>query len=293
MNLEQATDLRLSEIHDLARSGVTELTGMARREYGREGEFKGRIGGLKPAFPELETIKDSPSQIANAIERGEGKAYARVRSTVERELRRQGFKPARKKQAKLTVPPHSGRIYCRHCGEFHSKGQHRFHGPGSFHQTHLFSFGDNPMTANQARQTFADLMATARRRTLSLTEKNRLSIARQYLRSAKKSVMRNRKAKKLGRAKACQMLKERAYSSPAQQGFLGARCTGYPVRKARKNPSTRGVQIYGQALDITARTNGPHRCDAACKRVNHTYRHTFTSKPKIYGLPDGSILIKG
>lgn len=149
------------------------------------------------------------------------------------------------------------------------------------------------MTHTEAKKTFADLMQLSRRKTLSPSERQKLAIVRQYLRTAKKSVMRNRKAKKLSRAKACQMLKERAYSSPAQQGFLGARCTGYPVRKARKNPSTRGVQIYDQILDITARKNGPHRCDAACKRVNHTYRHTFTSKPKIYGLPDGSILIKG
>ena len=144
------------------------------------------------------------------------------------------------------------------------------------------------MTISEARKTFADLMQRSRVRSLTDGERHRLAIARQMLRSGKKSVMRN---KKLSRAKACRMLKHKEYSSPAQQGFLGARCSGYPVRKAKRNPER--AEIYGQALDITARKTGPHRCDAACKRVNHTYRHKFTSKPKIYGLPDGSILIKG
>jgi len=287
MNVEQATDERLAMIRDLARAGVTELTGMARREYGREGEFRGRIGGLKPMFPELETLKDSPSQIAAAIDRGSGKAYTRVRETVREALLREGYKPARRSsEGKKTVPAHPGRVYCRHCGEMHTPGQHRFHGKGAFHKTHLFGFND-PMTHEHAKQTFADLMQTARHRTLSAAEKSRLSAARQYLRSIKKSVMRNRES--LSRAKACAMLRRKEYASKAQQGFLGARCSGYP----RKNPATKGVEIYGQALDITAKKTGPHRCDAACKRVNHTYRHTFSSKPKIYGLPDGSILIKG
>lgn len=290
MNLEQATAQRLSEIHDLARSGVTELTGMARREYGREGEFSGRIGGLKRMFPELETIKDSPKSIAEAIGRGKGKTFQRVYGTVYQAMAAEGFKPARKSQGKLIVPAHKGRVYCRHCGVLHTKGLHRFHGKGSFHRTHLFAF--NPMTHSQASRIFSGLMQKARVRSLTDAEKHQLSIARQQLRSAKKSVMRNRK--KLSQAKACQMLKRKEFVSPAQQGFLGARCSGYPVRrKSRSNPRARGAEIYGNVLDITCRRTGPHRCDAACKRVNHTYRHTFTSKPKIYGLPDGSLLIKG
>ena len=286
MNLEQATDLRLSQIYDLARSGVTELTGTARREYGQEGEFVGRIGGLKPMFPELQALKEGPSVIAKAIERGEGKTFERVYEVVRGALSKSGLRSSRKKQAKLTVSPHQGRVYCRHCADWHTRGQHRFHGEGAFHKTHLFSFGDNPMTASQAKETFSQLMALARKRTLSPSERNQLAIARQYLRSAKKSVMRNRKNKQLSREKACMMLHRREYSSTAQQGFLGARCSGYPARNPGRS------EIYGELLDITARKSGPHRCDAKCKRVNHTYRHKFTSRPKIYGLPDGSILIK-
>ena len=291
MNLEQATELRLAEIRDLARSGITELTGKSRREGGHgEGEFVGRFGGLKPMFPELQSLKETPKQIAEAIDRGEGKTFQRVYETVYRALGTVGFRPSRKSQAKLTVPPHVGRVYCRHCAEYHSKGQHRFHGEGSFHQTHLFSFKDNMTTADQARRTFAGLMQLSQRRTLSPSEKEKLAWARQVLRSSKKSVMRNRK--KLGRKKACTMLHRHEYASPAQQKFLGARCSGYPLLRSKRNPSSGGKQIYGHVLDITCRRTGPHRCDAACKRVNHTYRHTFTSKPPIYGLPDGSLLIK-
>jgi hypothetical protein len=144
-----------------------------------------------------------------------------------------------------------------------------------------------------ARHTFAELMATARRRSLTSAEKTRLAIARQELRRHRKPVMRNQK--KLTRSKARLILAEGSVRghrlTPKQRSFFGARASGYPVRrKARGNP--RGQLIYGQALDITAKKTQPHRCDAACKRVNHVYRHTFNSKPSIYGMPDGSIVIR-
>lgn len=259
MNIEQATDQRLSLFLDLARSGVTEMTGKGRREFGQgEGEFVGRYGGLKPMFPELNGLKEGPAVIAAAIERGEGKLYNRVRANVKREMYRQGFEePKKRTRGKTVVEPHAGRIYCRHCAEFHSKGEHRFHGEGAFHKTHLFAF--NPPMSDP-RKVFSTLMQLARKRTLSPAEKEQLLIARQKLRMAKKSVMRN-KGRQLAR------------------------------RKPKRNPE-KGTPIYGHVLDITCRRVGPHRCDAACKRVNHTYRHEFKSRPSIYGLPDGSLLIK-
>jgi hypothetical protein len=140
-------------------------------------------------------------------------------------------------------------------------------------------------------KVFSALMRLAQHRPLSPAEKEKLVIARQQIRMSKRSVMRNKK-RILSRRKAAEMPHLKEYSSPKQQRFLGARASGYPVRKARKNPA-KGVPIYGHVLDITCRRTGPHRCDAACKRVNHTYRHTFRTKPPIYGLPDGSLLIKG
>lgn len=360
MNLEQATDLRLQQIADLVHSGATELTGKSRRAGGwGEGEFVGRFGGLKPMFPELNSLSESPSAITRAIDKGTGKTYNRIRATVAYELEKEGFKPAKpRRRGKLTVAPHEGRVYCRHCREFHTKGEHRFHGAGSYHRTHLFSFGKNPpMTERQAKTVFADMMALARRRTLSPAEKERLVIARQSLRQAKKSVMRNKariyarrnKSKlplrpapanfrryareRLGmlesnltprilaelwhykfqvgngqgnRARHSDFMKwEQGQELPlrsSEQGSLFNPCTIRRLTRrrvkgrasiARPNPSTAGgKEIYGKVLDITCRRTGPHRCDAACKRVNHTYRHVFKTHPAIYGMPDGSLLIK-
>jgi hypothetical protein len=123
MNLEQATDYRLQQFADLVHSGVTEMTGKSRRAGGwGEGEFVGRFGGLKPMFREFETLKESPSAIARAIDKGTGKTYDRIRATVEYELAKEGLKPARpRRRGKLTVSPHEGRVYCRHCREFTRK----------------------------------------------------------------------------------------------------------------------------------------------------------------------------
>lgn len=53
------------------------------------------------------------------------------------------------------------------------------------------------------------------------------------------------------------------------------------------------TKIYNRVIKIYASKAGmPHNCDAECKRHGHDYVHTFKKKACIYGLPDGSILIK-
>lgn len=223
MTLRQATQRRLQDIRAVfAESGVTEHTGRLRYHEGTR-EVSGRVRGVKHAFPETEKLKQSPKVIAAAIRRGRGKVYRQVYGTVEREMERKGFAPS-KSSGKRTVEPHKGKRYCVRCRELHTKGQHRFHGKGSYHQTHLFSF--NPMRKRRRRKNPSGN---------SVGERQRKGMA--------------------------------------------------------LNPPGR-VKIYGKVLRIEAQKTGKHLCDSACKRAGHRYYHDFRVKPSMYGLPDGSLLIK-
>jgi hypothetical protein len=150
--LDQSTDARLAEIKDVIRSGVTELTGKAQRFDTGSGIEHGRRfgGGIKKAFPELRYLKQQPGVIAKAIERGKGKVYRQVRSVVRSEMSR--YVPeSRKRVEKPVVPAHRKLTSkCQTCGRLHGKGEHRFHGEGAYHRTHLFSF--NPMKKNTPKR---------------------------------------------------------------------------------------------------------------------------------------------
>jgi hypothetical protein len=140
---------------------------------------------MKSSYPELERISDGPKQIAAAIERGKGKVYERVYSVVSHAMESEGYKPARKSSGRLSVDPHEGRVYCKRCRQAHTKGQHRFHGEGSFHRTHLFSF-NQPMTVQNAKRIFAHLMEKSRSAPLNDNERKHLARASLMLRSAKR-----------------------------------------------------------------------------------------------------------
>lgn len=57
----------------------------------------------------------------------------------------------------------------------------------------------------------------------------------------------------------------------------------------------RPVVIFRMVSRIEAQKLGPHRCDAECAEKKHCYYHDFSERSKAvaYGLPDGSVLLKG
>lgn len=59
------------------------------------------------------------------------------------------------------------------------------------------------------------------------------------------------------------------------------------------NPRGKRIKIYNRVIKIYASKAGmPHQCDAECKKHGHNYVHHFKEKACIYGLPDGSLLVK-
>jgi hypothetical protein len=296
--LEQATAYRLQQIADVAESGATLMIGKARREY-EGGAFTGRFGGMRTSFPELWRIGDSPKAIAAAIRRGKGKVYDRVHRVVQDAMSRD-FEPARKRSpGPATVPPHQGRQYCKHCRIFHTKGQHRFHGKDAFLKTHLFPFG-NPMTLQEAKRIFAELMQVSRRRALTVPERELLRQASQQIRYEKRrgsTASSNTKAKVrmvqnrgLTRAKARQILEEgRAAGrklTSRQRRFFGARASGYPRRNA-------GVQSVGKMKLIDYYRTAPHECNAECKRNRHLFRHSAKGQAQVMTIPPYSTIKTG
>lgn len=61
------------------------------------------------------------------------------------------------------------------------------------------------------------------------------------------------------------------------------------VRRAQRNPNR--TLIYGCVETIYAKKTQSHICDDDCKAHGHKYYHKFSSKPKMYGLPNGDLLI--
>ena len=184
-NLEEATTMRLQEFADLAESGVTELTGRlkydGRTEHDR-GEVVGRFGGLKPIYPEMMRLSAGPKAIAASIRKGSGKAYERIRDVVRDAMAKEGFEPAKRRSpGRATVPAHEALRHCSRCQIAHTKGQHRFHGKGSFHRTHLWGF--NPMTVKRAEAIFRNLM---KRPVLTKDDRALLREVSQVLRTARK-----------------------------------------------------------------------------------------------------------
>jgi len=165
--LDQAVEARLQQLRDLVRSGDTDLTGRSYRDsvYDdrghrvHEGKIVGRFkGGMSIAFPELEHTGIRPGQAASAIERHKGKVFRRLAAETRRQLEPHVKEPRRRSPGRPTVAPHEAlTAKCKVCGQFHGKGPHRFHGEGSFHQTHLFSF--NPDTTTMPTKIYDQVLS--------------------------------------------------------------------------------------------------------------------------------------
>lgn len=184
------------------------------------------------------------------------------------------------------------------------------------------------MTVQQAKHTFASLMQTARKRKLSAKELTELSIARQKMRMVRRPAMnvptrpigKGKKTKRNGKyhyekesitfGQAKQIAKSHGYrlvDTGDDYKITGKYFpTGYFAeslddiigtlkveleRHAKSNPD-KPVLIYGNVRRIEAIKSQDHICDEECKACGHRYFHDFTTKPKMYGLPDGSLLIK-
>jgi hypothetical protein len=148
--LDEATAARLAEFADIAESGATEMTGRLIRGGDRD-DVVGRFGGVKKSYPELLQISAGPKRIAATIRKGKGKAFETIRGLMAGQLSKAGFAPGRKRSpGKRSVAAHTALARCAHCGELHTRGQHRFHGKGAFHQTHLWGF--NPPAPAKAKR---------------------------------------------------------------------------------------------------------------------------------------------
>lgn len=277
-------DERLAQIRDEAESGASHMTGKLKYAYQdidrqrgqdgpmEQGEVIGRLGGLN--IPELLTARTTPQRGAAAIRRGKGVVYQRIRHAAEHELERAGYSRKmgpRKRGGRLAVPGHP-RITakCSHCTGPHTTDQHRFHGEGAFHTTHLFAF--NPMTSG----TTWTVRANSKRAAVDAVLKEEAMLGREVA----------------GRPMVKEIQKGRLYSVVVFRPEVGKQ----KLKKNCPNPPRQGVQIYKptRGVVIAGMQKPPgHPCDQACKRAGHKYQHKFKGAVEVIGLPDGSIIIRG
>lgn len=168
------------------------------------------------------------------------------------------------------------------------------------------------MTVAKARVIFATHMHAARTRKLTAYERSQLSTARQVLRSTRKPAM-NAPRKKLTlrqaqaevRAMGLRLISNPEYNeyivrvpgrsqadyftNDLQDAVDSARTMAGWVKR-QSNPKQRTL-IYGNVQCIYAKKSQQHICDDDCKKHGHRYYHEFSSKPKMYGLPNGDLLI--
>src|SRR5262245_20781647 len=160
------------------------------------------------------------------------------------------------------------------------------------------------MTPAKAKVIFATHMQASGKRKLHAYELKQLSEARQVLRQQRRPAMNPRRRFFKSRSEAekhmIKLRRKGIYSHVAPETEHGLYVLVVASKKesiagmkrissaAHGNPK-RGVLIYGQVQTIYAKKTQPHVCDDDCKAHNHQYYHKFSSKPKMYGLPDGTL----
>lgn len=175
------------------------------------------------------------------------------------------------------------------------------------------------MTVKRARIVFAVLMQAAREgKHLTQYDKQQLSIARQVLRQIRKPVMNPESGFvayvgdhtiNVGSDLKTAFRLTKEHSKRSGEAYLydvsRSKMIAYFVHGVLKNqrikaehadvfihnPPKHGTLIYAEVNRIIATKRQKHICDAECKRHGHRYFHDFTSRPKMYGLPNGDLLI--
>lgn len=323
--LNQSVDARLQEIREFVRSGATEMVGKTKR--GASGKVEGRYkGGATIMFPELAVMR-SPGEAAKAIGRGKGKVYNRLRREVIRQLAPHFPKQRIRAPEKPSVSPHPKLTRkCKLCKVAHGKGQHRFHGQGSFHSTHAFGFNppENPELFKKFL-TSLGYLPEALRPDLMAQLWNDKKLRKRFEEWKKRQrqpslfgggpMFTNPRAKKL-------LAIPKEHQTGAYRGYsLGRTMTGElyvekgghligwassmddarrkidallnPRKKSIRKKPTKNTVIYRRVLRIEAQKVGPHRCDAECRRFKHKYFHDFRLRNvQMFGLPNGDLLIK-
>lgn len=180
------------------------------------------------------------------------------------------------------------------------------------------------MTLKDAKSVFAHLMQVARTRELRDTEKRTLTRARQTLRQHAKPV---RNAPVIGQCQcadsSCPVHKGKSHCTndavallrrvdmmdstgtkmclecaddALESGLFSVVRTRKNIwnvkRKKNQNYGRTGMQIYGRCLRIEAIKTNNHTYGGKATAAGQRYYHDFTTKnAKIYGLPNGDLLI--
>lgn len=173
-------------------------------------------------------------------------------------------------------------------------------------------------TPREARVVFSEYMQIAQKRKLTAHERQRLSMARQALRRARRPAMNPRRVAPWMpgtkvRAVARELLKH-GYSredalrfakafddtvgigsvKDAVERIVKSKTTMWrrvnPPKTTRRLSTKKVVKIYGKVLRIEAQKTGPHRCDAECRKCRHKYFHDFKAPARMLGLSPGDVL---